>query len=295
MAKKNARPPRTKRPANRPKPVAAPPAATAVVGIRQTIIDEVARQNAIAKSREPLAMIAEASVRVADEALGPGYVVVDATGAARMRMVDGIPIPFTIADLVGELRAAHPNLFQEATLEAEGLSIDAEGDHSAPLVDAAPPRPAAPVQTELPLSASPMPPPPVLPPTAPPDVYPERASIEPPPSVAPPPEAAIAPIESPTQPVATRPMDAPAIIAPGPAPAASPDPIEAQPMSVVASARAALRSAARTPSVAPDQARRRAPRLPPAWMPSQTARMRVLYAVAFVGGMLVFAAVRHFA
>ncbi|KMO12504.1 thermonuclease family protein [Methylobacterium platani] len=71
---------------------------------------EIDRQRPVAVARRTLELLAESATRRHDAA--PGYQIVDRDGRPRTRTVAGEAQPFTLADLVDELRRQHPTLFQ---------------------------------------------------------------------------------------------------------------------------------------------------------------------------------------
>lgn len=292
MAKKANRPARRKRsgPASAPAPVqGSAPIRTdeqgALDDVRALIAAELAAQEAIEKSRQPLALIAEASIRLADPALGPGYVVVDLAGEARVHE-DGTP--HTIADLVAGLRREHPNLFlgtaraDAASDPAAALGHDAVSEAPAPIAQgefdlSVPPPQAGPEPVSLPVEAPAAvrmeaaaagdehPVPPALPALPADDPLPAAASLEP---------AAAPPSERPHEHLAdaARPLTSDV------------------PLRPLESSRPR-----KMPSAGSQPRPRRGPMLPPAWMPSRAAWLRILYLAAFVGGLAAYSAVRHFA
>ncbi len=106
------------------------PTADEEARLRDLILAELDRQRAHPLARQTLALMVEAATEPTEEA--PGYRVVDRHGAPRMRpvpapdssqekksrkkagpapAVPAEPVPFTLEDLVAELRARHPALF----------------------------------------------------------------------------------------------------------------------------------------------------------------------------------------
>lgn len=288
MSKKSGRPPRKKRgPAPPLQAPGAPKGPDAQDRVRRLIGAELERQDALARSRQPLALLAEASIRATDDATGLGYLIVDANGSARTREDDaGVTVPFTIADLVGELRGEHPALFQgESGAASPAPPVEPVADteanpepptiarvHSGPAAEPAPPVATASIVPES--IASPVRREPDEP-RASPSVKPERDWIL---LAAPDPNAPVVPKDVAAFEAPAAPHDSP-MAAPPAEPRATSTPIRRP----------------REPRIlSVEEIRRpRAAMLPPAWMPSRTTWLRVLYVAAFVGGLVAYSAVRH--
>jgi hypothetical protein len=129
--------------------------------MREAIRAEIAKANPLEGARTSLELIAESSVRPIREGGQTRFEVVDETGQPRMVERNGAQAPFTIADLVQELRGRHPTLFQ-----AGAPAMPAEANPApAPAMTAPSQRPlvsdpamAAPSQQPLVSDAAPPPP-----------------------------------------------------------------------------------------------------------------------------------------
>ncbi|MBY0294443.1 MAG: hypothetical protein K2X71_00135 [Methylobacterium sp.] len=77
--------------------------------VQATIRAEIDRQRPVEVARRTLELLAASAVRPIDAP--PGYQVVGRDGAPRTRQQDGATVPFTLADLIDELRRQHPRLF----------------------------------------------------------------------------------------------------------------------------------------------------------------------------------------
>jgi endonuclease YncB( thermonuclease family) len=90
----------------------------------QTLIRaEIAQHHPIKGALRPLEIIAESSVRVVENGGCPRYEIIDEDGVVRAWPECGRP--FTIADLVAELRTKHPSLFEIASAQSD------PGEHTA--------------------------------------------------------------------------------------------------------------------------------------------------------------------
>ncbi len=86
--------------------------------LRARIAEEVARQSVYPVARRTLALLAEAAL--VPDPRGPGYRVVDRTGAQRhVTEADGRTVPMDLAALFAELRDRHPALFLPPPPEPE--------------------------------------------------------------------------------------------------------------------------------------------------------------------------------
>src|SRR4051812_47513186 len=79
--------------------------------LQALIRTELAKHNPLEHSRGPLELIAETSVRLAEDGSGE-YEVVDEQGKVRTAVRDGEVAKMTVAELVAEFRAKHPTLFK---------------------------------------------------------------------------------------------------------------------------------------------------------------------------------------
>ncbi|WP_407521708.1 thermonuclease family protein [Methylobacterium oryzisoli] len=77
--------------------------------VQASIRAEIDRQRPVEVARRTLELLAASAVRAIDAP--PGYQVVGRDGTPRTRQQDGATVPFTLADLIGELRHQHPRLF----------------------------------------------------------------------------------------------------------------------------------------------------------------------------------------
>lgn len=80
--------------------------------LRRIIQAEVAKSNPTDDARRPLELIVETSVRYAEADGEARITVVDDTGRPRVSQTDGKAVPFTLQDLIEELRRDHPILFR---------------------------------------------------------------------------------------------------------------------------------------------------------------------------------------
>ena len=115
--------------------------------MREAIRAEIAKANPIEGARTSLELIAESSVRPVREGGTTRFEVVDETGQPRMAERGGASVPFTLADLVAELRGRHPTLFQAGAPAAPPARPT--------VADAVPPQPAAPAMAAAPAPAVP--------------------------------------------------------------------------------------------------------------------------------------------
>ncbi len=116
--------------------------------MREAIRAEIAKANPIEGARTSLELIAESSVRPVREGGTTRFEVVDETGQPRMAERGGASVPFTLADLVAELRGRHPTLFQAgapAAPPARPTVADAQPAVPATAAAPAPAMAAAPV------------------------------------------------------------------------------------------------------------------------------------------------------
>ncbi len=104
--------------------------------LREAIRAEIARANPLEGARTSLELIAESSVRPIREGGTVRAEVLDETGQRRMVDRDGVQVPFTLRDLVDELRRRHPTLFQPAAPAPETPPVDPKALEAVP----APPR-----------------------------------------------------------------------------------------------------------------------------------------------------------
>src|SRR3954454_20740293 len=95
------------------------------------------RLGAIDDARTALELIAESALRYGPDAGPLGYRIVDETGETRVIARDGVKTPFTIGDLVGELRHKHPTLFKPVS---ENVDAGPAEETKAPAVAAPPQR-----------------------------------------------------------------------------------------------------------------------------------------------------------
>jgi endonuclease YncB( thermonuclease family) len=107
------------RPAGPATPGAIPPAPasdahwrTTRERVREIIRAEVDRFHPTDDARYPLELIVESSVRFADSDGTPAITVVDDAGRPRQVTTNGQTVPFTIGDLLEEMRRARPMLFK---------------------------------------------------------------------------------------------------------------------------------------------------------------------------------------
>lgn len=89
--------------------------------LRAIISTEVAKLDPSEDARHPLELIVETSVRCAETETGLKITVVDEAGRPRMTDKDGEPVPFTLQDLLEELRRDHPILFKPPDDAGEGM------------------------------------------------------------------------------------------------------------------------------------------------------------------------------
>lgn len=90
--------------------------------VRALIRAEVARFLPRDEARHPLELIIESFVRCTQGESGPIVTVIDRSGEPRMIERNGKQEPFTLADLVEELRAEHPAMFHRARKEPQDNS-----------------------------------------------------------------------------------------------------------------------------------------------------------------------------
>jgi endonuclease YncB( thermonuclease family) len=91
---------------------------TARERVREIIRAEVERFHPTDDARYPLELIVESSVRFAESDGAPAITVVDDAGRPRQVTTNGQTVPFTIGDLLEEMRRARPMLFKPDRAEA---------------------------------------------------------------------------------------------------------------------------------------------------------------------------------
>src|SRR3954452_17219798 len=99
--------------------------------LQALIRTELAKHNPLEHSRGPLEVIAETSVRLADDGSGE-YEVVDGQGNLRTAARDGKLAKMTVAELVAEFRAKHPTLFKPSEQPARPAALEPAAPEPAP-------------------------------------------------------------------------------------------------------------------------------------------------------------------
>src|SRR3954471_3686295 len=94
--------------------------------LQALIRTELGKHNPLEHSRGPLELIAETSVRLAEDGSGE-YEVVDEQGKVRTAVRDGKVAKMTVAELVAEFRAKHPTLFKPSEEPAESAPRPEQG------------------------------------------------------------------------------------------------------------------------------------------------------------------------
>ena len=103
---------------------------------------EIKRQGAVDFANRTLGPIAEEFLRIVETDGSARYEVIDGIGELRTHGSSSDALPFTIADLVAELRTRHPTLFEPRATNASGRAAPKplHNDPGLPSSGIAPPR-----------------------------------------------------------------------------------------------------------------------------------------------------------